>query len=73
MPPKPAKRRSVTYPTIEAWRQDVLAALQAAREEPVRYDSPAFGPMSDDERRQLNLRHGELHMSFLESGNRSEA
>jgi len=33
--------------------------------EPATYDSPAFGPMSRDERIQLNLRHAELHLSFL--------
>ncbi len=33
--------------------------------EPARYDSPAFGPMSHDDRIKLNLRHAELHLSFL--------
>ncbi len=29
------------------------------------YDSPAFGPMSVNDRIQLNLRHAELHLGFL--------
>ncbi|NOS98998.1 MAG: DUF1569 domain-containing protein [Phycisphaerales bacterium] len=30
-----------------------------------KFDSPAFGRMSVDDRIALNLRHAELHMSFL--------
>ncbi len=33
--------------------------------EPATYDSPAFGAMSHADRIQLNLRHAELHLSFL--------
>ena len=40
-----------------------VARLKAG--EPARFDSPAFGPMSHEERIQLNLRHAELHLSFL--------
>ena len=29
------------------------------------YDSPAFGPMSFEDRIQLNLRHAELHLGYL--------
>lgn len=36
-----------------------------ARGEPVKYESPAWGPMSNKERITLNLRHAELHLSFL--------
>ena len=43
--------------------RDVLARLQR-REEP-KFHSPAFGPMTEDERLALNLRHAELHLSFL--------
>lgn len=41
-------------------------ALQRLRngEEP-RHQSPAFGPMSYEERIALNLRHAELHLGFL--------
>lgn len=35
------------------------------RREPATYDSPAFGSMSHDDRIRLNLRHAELHLSFL--------
>lgn len=40
-----------------------LTRLKA--EEPVKHNSPAFGEMSDTERVQLNLRHAELHLGFL--------
>jgi len=33
--------------------------------ERAKFDSPAFGPMGDQERLALNLRHAELHLSFL--------
>ena len=33
--------------------------------EPVRFHSPAFGPMSDADRVQFNLRHAELHLGYL--------
>jgi hypothetical protein len=35
------------------------------RGEPCLYDSPAFGPMSQQDRIRLNIRHAELHLSFL--------
>lgn len=35
------------------------------RGDPAKYDSPAFGPMSHEDRIRLNLRHAELHLSFL--------
>jgi Protein of unknown function (DUF1569) len=37
----------------------------ASREEAI-FDSPAFGKMSHDDRIQLNLRHAELHLGFLD-------
>lgn len=40
-----------------------LQRLQAG--EPVRYESPAFGPMSQEDRVALQLRHAELHLSYL--------
>lgn len=40
-----------------------LQRLQS--DEPAKYDSPAFGEMSHADRIQLNLRHAELHFSFL--------
>jgi len=43
-----------------------LQRLQAA--EPVQYESPAFGPMSQADRVTLQLRHAELHLSYLVLG-----
>lgn len=40
-----------------------LARLRAP--EPARFPSPAWGNLSDAERVVLNLRHAELHLSFL--------
>lgn len=33
--------------------------------EPAKFDSPAFGKMPEEMRVRLNLRHAELHLSFL--------
>lgn len=41
------------------------ALLRLKNREPVKYHSPAFGEMTDDERIQLQLRHAELHLSFI--------
>lgn len=35
------------------------------RREPAKFDSPAFGPATDDERIAVTLRHAELHLGFL--------
>lgn len=35
------------------------------RGEVAKFDSPAFGPMSHDDRILLNLRHAELHLGFV--------
>lgn len=51
----------------------VEQAMQRLREnierlksrEPASFDSPAFGPMSHDDRITLNLRHAELHLGFV--------
>lgn len=40
-------------------------ALSRLRSEPAKFESPGAGPLSDDDRRKLNLRHAELHLSFL--------
>ena len=46
--------------------EKLLAALDRLQaREPVSFDSPAFGAMSDDDRIALNLRHAELHLGFL--------
>ena len=41
-----------------------LRRLQSG--EQAKHDSPAFGPMSHEDRIQLNLRHAELHLGFLQ-------
>lgn len=33
--------------------------------EPARFSSPAFGPMTEEDRIQFNLRHAELHLGFV--------
>jgi hypothetical protein len=44
----------------------LLASLARLKNrEPVKFESPAFGPMSDDERIAFQLRHAETHMGFL--------
>ncbi len=44
----------------------LLAALERLRQgEEAKHDSPAFGPMSHEDRIELNLRHAELHLGFL--------
>jgi hypothetical protein len=42
------------------------ALARLACDEPPRFDSPAFGRLSNDDRIALNLRHAELHLGFLE-------
>jgi hypothetical protein len=54
--------------TSEAIERYRTALGRLARGEPVRYDSPAFGPMSDADRTRLQLRHAELHLGFLSLG-----
>jgi hypothetical protein len=59
------------------WGMDEMATADAAERlskaflrlkngESVKFDSPGFGPMSDADRIQLNLRHAELHLGFLD-------
>jgi len=44
----------------------LLRALdRLENKDPAKYDSPAFGPMSHEDRVLLNLRHAELHLGFL--------
>lgn len=46
--------------------QRLLQALQRlASDEPTKFDSPAFGPLSHEDRIALNLRHAELHLGYL--------
>ena len=41
------------------------ALLRLKNHDPVKFNSPAFGEMPDDERIKLQLRHAELHLSFI--------
>lgn len=43
--------------------RDAFARLQ--RREPAKFDSPALGPATDDERIAITCRHAELHLGFL--------
>lgn len=52
--------------TADAANRFREAFLRLARREESPYDSPGFGPMSHDDRIELNLRHAELHLSFLD-------
>lgn len=56
-----------TEPTsIDEGAKKLRAALSRLKNrEPAKFDSPAFGKLSDDDRVSLNLRHAELHLSFL--------
>ncbi len=59
-----------TYGVEKLSTEEGAARLRAAlkrlaSDEPTNHDSPAFGPMSHEERIALNLRHAELHLSFL--------
>jgi hypothetical protein len=53
------------YPTLEGADRLRRALQRLERKEPPKYHSPAFGPMSDDMRTELSLRHAELHLGFL--------
>lgn len=51
--------------TEEGARNLKAALLRLKYGEPAKFQSPAFGPMTEDERREFQLRHCELHMGFL--------
>lgn len=52
-----------TQAAVERYRA-ALNRLQSG--EPAAHDSPAFGKMTHEKRVQLNLRHAELHLGFLD-------
>jgi hypothetical protein len=59
-----------TYGTDVLPTQEGAARLKKslgrlAAGEPAKYQSPAFGDMSHDDRVTLNLRHAELHLGFV--------
>jgi len=45
--------------------QRLRLAIERLRSEPAKFPSPAFGPMSEADRIRLQLRHAELHLSFI--------
>jgi hypothetical protein len=51
--------------TEEGAKRLRAALKRLADRAPPRFESPAFGPMSFDDRVALNLRHAELHLGFL--------
>ena len=51
--------------TPEAGQRLVHALKRLQDREAAKFDSPAFGPMSYDDRIRLNLRHAELHLGYL--------
>ena len=52
--------------SIDEGADKLRAAISRLKNrEPVKFHSPAFGPMSDDDRIQLQLRHAELHLSYV--------
>lgn len=50
---------------IQDGLQRYRAALARLRVEPAKFASPAFGPMSEEDRIRLQLRHAELHLGFI--------
>jgi hypothetical protein len=52
-------------PTPNAGQRLITAFKRLQAQEEARFDSPAFGPMSYDDRIRLNLRHAELHLGYL--------
>jgi hypothetical protein len=52
-------------PTPAACERLLAALKRLQNREEAKFDSPAFGPMSYDDRIQLNLRHAELHLGYL--------
>ena len=53
-------------PTEQALARLRSALTRLQQGEVAKFESPAFGPLSNDDRIQLNLRHAELHLSFLQ-------
>lgn len=63
----PKSAESSAFPASESPQQslEVLrAAIHRTRQEPMTARHPVFGRLTNDEWRQLHLRHAELHLSF---------
>lgn len=52
--------------TSEAAERLLTALNRLKSNEEAKFDSPAFGAMSHEDRIKLNLRHAELHLGFVE-------
>jgi len=55
-------------PVSEAGPRLIAALRRLASDEPAKFPSPAFGELSNEDRRRLMVRHAEMHMSFLRLG-----
>ena len=51
--------------TDTAAQRYLMALSRLGSSEAVKYPSPAFGEMSREKRIKLNLRHAELHLSYI--------
>jgi hypothetical protein len=51
--------------TQEAAKRLLAALARLGSPEDAPFHSPAFGPLSNEDRVRLNLRHAELHLGFL--------
>ena len=51
--------------TAEAAQRLLAALARLKSDEEPKFDSPAFGPLSHEDRIALNLRHAELHLGYL--------
>ncbi len=54
------------FDTDTACKRYLVALNRLNSREPAKYHNPAFGKMSPEKRVKLNLRHAELHLSFLQ-------
>lgn len=52
-------------PTQQSADRLLTALDKLASPTPAKFDSPAFGPLSHEDRIKLNLRHAELHLGYL--------
>jgi hypothetical protein len=51
--------------TVAAAERLLVALRRLEQRQEAAFDSPAFGPMSHEDRVRLNLRHAELHLGHL--------
>lgn len=51
--------------SFEVGLERLRAAIDRLDASPPPVESPAFGPLSHEDKKKLNLRHAELHLSFL--------